>query len=219
MLLGNNYCQKFKHIQPIGATFFITFRLDGSIPKSRLTILKEKYENKILSKKFINSSKERNAAIFQVRKQYLVEFDKVIDIIKSGPHHLSKPEVLEIVKEQLHKQDGSLYNLICYSIMSNHVHLLIDTDVNLKVDDFDGSLILNYTPLYDIMKSIKGVSARYINLALNRSGRLWAKESYDMYIRNEKMLNNVIAYILNNPVKAGIVDSWENFTGNYYVGD
>ena len=69
------------------------------------------------------------------------------------------------------------------------------------------------------MKSIKGVSARYINLALNRSGRLWAKESYDMYIRNEKMLNNVIAYILNNPVKAGIVDSWENFTGNYYVGD
>lgn len=219
MHLGENYRQKFKHIHPVGATFFITFRLDGSIPKLSLVILKEKYETKIIDLKSISSPRERNTAIFQLRKQYLVEIDKIIDTINSGPHHLSEPKVMNIVKEQLHKHDGSLYNLICYSIMSNHVHLLIDTNVNHSEDELEENFLKNYTPLYDIMKSIKGVSARFINLELNRSGRLWAKESYDMYIRNEKMLNNVIAYILNNPVKAGIVDSWEDFPGNYYFGD
>jgi hypothetical protein len=31
------------------------------------------------------------------------------------------------------------------------------------------------------------------------------------------MLNNVIAYTLNNPVKAGIVEHWEDYPGNYFV--
>ena len=38
-----------------------------------------------------------------------------------------------------------------------------------------------------------------------------------MYIRNEKMLNNVISYTLENPVKAGIVENWEDYSGNYFV--
>ena len=31
------------------------------------------------------------------------------------------------------------------------------------------------------------------------------------------MLNNVISYTLNNPMKAGIVENWEDFRGNYFV--
>ncbi len=219
MITGNNYRQKFNHINPIGATFFVTFRLHGSLPKSSIDRIKIKCEGEISSAKSIVSAKERNATIFQLRKKYLVEFDDIIDSIKSGPHYLTESNIAKIIKEQLHKHDGSLYNLICYSIMSNHVHMLIDTDINLPDIEVGENLLINYTPLYDIMKRIKGSSARYINIALKRSGKLWSKESYDMYIRNEKMLNNVIAYILNNPVKAGIVSSWEKYNGNYYIGD
>jgi len=57
--------------------------------------------------------------------------------------------------------------------------------------------------------------ARYINKHLNRSGTFWQSESYDIYIRNEKMLNNVISYVLMNPVNARLCDRWEEYAGNY----
>ncbi|MFT6335272.1 MAG: hypothetical protein ACJATI_002026 [Halioglobus sp.] len=33
------------------------------------------------------------------------------------------------------------------------------------------------------------------------------------------MMDNVIGYILDNPVKAGIVDEWRLYPGNYYKYD
>ena len=72
-----------------------------------------------------------------------------------------------------------------------------------------------YKQLDEIMKRIKGASARYINKHLNRSGTFWQSESYDIYIRNEKMLNNVISYVLMNPVNARLCDRWEEYAGNY----
>ena len=65
------------------------------------------------------------------------------------------------------------------------------------------------------MKRIKGPSAWYANKHLNRPGQFWDRESYDIYIRNEKMLNNVISYILENPVKTKLVERWEDYPGNY----
>ena len=72
-------------------------------------------------------------------------------------------------------------------------------------------------PLDKIMKQIKGATAQYCNKFLKRSGQFWERESFDIYIRNEKMLNNVISYTLENPVKAGIVENWEDYSGNYFV--
>ena len=76
---------------------------------------------------------------------------------------------------------------------------------------------MNYKQLDVIMKNIKGPSAWYANKYLNKHGQFWERESFDIYIRNEKMLNNVITYILENPVKAGIVENWEDYSGNYFV--
>jgi putative transposase len=104
---------------------------------------------------------------------------------------------------------------VCYSIMSNHVHLVIDTSIQLTDIHDDHQLEMQYKPLECIMKSIKGPSAWYANKYLKRSGQFWERESYDIYIRNEKMLNNVIIYTLENPVKVGLVDNWELYTGNY----
>jgi len=76
-------------------------------------------------------------------------------------------------------------------------------------------IIENYVQLDQIMKRIKGPTAVYCNRKLGLSGKFWERESYDMYIRNEKMFNNVLLYILNNPVKAGIVNNWKDYPGNY----
>jgi putative transposase len=71
---------------------------------------------------------------------------------------------------------------------------------------------IEFEPLDRIMKRIKGASARYANLELDRTGStFWQKESYDRFVRTERELNNTIAYILNNPVKANLVSKWDEF--------
>ncbi len=73
-----------------------------------------------------------------------------------------------------------------------------------------------YVQLDKIMKRIKGSSARYINLALDRKGTLWQKDSYDHYVRNEREWRNILSYILENPVKAKLVKHWKDWPYSYY---
>ncbi len=133
-----------------------------------------------------------------------------------GPHYLKNPRIAGLVQQELHRFDGELYDLICYCIMSNHVHILIDTSLQIP-DNFEivNWESLEFEPLQNIMKRIKGPTAIYANRLLNKSGRLWQKESYDRYIRDQREYENVVAYILNNPVKAGLVKTWEEYQFTY----
>ncbi len=213
--MKTEYKQRLPHIQPVGAAFFVTFRLYGSVPKNTISELKDKYNIKINVAKTIKDLHQRNFEIFTLRKQYLVEYDQVLDKISDGPLYLADLSIREILKEQLHRYNNELYTLICYCIMSNHVHILIDTNTQLSEIIEDNQIEMNYQPLDLIMKKIKGPSAWYSNKYLNKHGQFWERESFDIYIRNEKMFNNVITYILENPVKAKIVEKWDDFPGNY----
>ncbi|MCZ2100751.1 MAG: hypothetical protein LC107_04340 [Chitinophagales bacterium] len=209
------YRQRLPHIQPIGATFFVTFRLYGSIPYTQYKSLKDEFQHKILQAKKIKVIEQRNRALFQLRKEYLYQTDQLLHKIKSGPTYLADETIMEFTKATLHRFDNELYSLLCYCVMSNHVHLLIDTSIQIGENIYFDEQIEHFTTLDNIMKGIKGPISRFANQQLNRSGQFWARESYDIYIRNDKMLGNVMSYILENPVKAGIVDKWEEYPGSY----
>jgi putative transposase len=68
------------------------------------------------------------------------------------------------------------------------------------------------------MQLIKGNTAFYANKLLKRTGQFWQKDSYDHYVRNEREFWNIVRYILQNPVKAKLVDNWEEFPFTF-VGD
>jgi REP element-mobilizing transposase RayT len=74
--------------------------------------------------------------------------------------------------------------------MPNHVHLLVQ---------------IWQTPMVELIKGWKGYSARSINRALRRCGRLWQDKYWDRYIRDEAHYRKVVHYIESNPVKAGLV--------------
>ena len=69
----------------------------------------------------------------------------------------------------------------------------------------------NRPPREKIMQSIKRYSARLCNQYLERSGTFWQEESYDHTVRDLDELGRVIEYIENNPVKAGLVKSPEQW--------
>ena len=62
-----------------------------------------------------------------------------------------------------------------------------------------------------IMQSLKCSTARQANLILKRTGSFWETESYDHYIRDETEFYRIIKYTLNNPVKAGLVNHWQDW--------
>ena len=62
-----------------------------------------------------------------------------------------------------------------------------------------------------IMQGIKSTSAHRINKILHRSGRLWQHESFDRILRSEEHLELKLEYIGLNPVRAGLVQSPEDY--------
>lgn len=54
-----------------------------------------------------------------------------------------------------------------------------------------------------------------INLELGKTGVFWQAESYDHLIRSDRELGAIGNYILENPVKAGLVTKWEDWPYSY----
>ena len=212
--MKERYKRTLPHIQPIGACFCVTFRLFGSLPKKVLDKLKSDNEEELMALNEIVDEREKNYKVFNLRKKLFEESDSYLDLCKNGPHHLENDEVKSIIRKELMRFDKHLYDILAFSIMSNHVHILIDTSIQVEKKE-QKELNETYIQLDKIMKKIKGPTAIYCNRILGLKGKFWARESFDMYIRNEKMLNNVIKYILNNPVKAGLVNNWQDYAGNY----
>ena len=118
--------------------------------------------------------------------------------------------IAELVAESLHYRDGQVYRLVAFCIMPNHLHLVI---VPLPTED--GA----FHSLSAIMHSLKRYTARQANLLLGREGAFWQQESYDHVVRDEAEARRIIEYVLNNPVKAGLAQSWEDWPWNYVAQD
>jgi putative transposase len=59
------------------------------------------------------------------------------------------------------------------------------------------------------MHSIRQHTAFEANKVLGRNGRFWQPESHDHVVRDEQELQRIRRYILENPVKAGLVENWQ----------
>ena len=120
-------------------------------------------------------------------------------------------EALAIVQKRIYQGHGKFFQLFLGVVMPDHVHLIIKP---LPTGDYDRSLdhprMIYYT-VGEIVKGIKGSSARDINKLLGWTGSLWQDERFDRIIRNEKEFLEKYRYILYNPVKAGLIEPWEEY--------
>ncbi len=217
------------HIQPLNANLFVTFRLVGSIPNSVIRLYKQK---KVGLERQLKQLRERgedlNSDVVQeqLRRshefsvEWFLKFEDILHKAKQGPLWISNDAVAENIAENLHRLDGEALILHAYTLMSNHVHtvfqpLLSEKDlIQCSNAVEDPNLILKHPALARIMQSIKGRSARECNQVLGRGGQFWEHESFDHVVRPGK-LSKTLLYVLNNPVKAGMVSEWPEWRWNY----
>ena len=113
------YRTALPHIQPKGAMFFVTFRLHGSIPRVELVKWENEYKKKALKLGKIADDIKRNLALFKYRKISLAAYDLILHDIKEGHYYLQEDAIMTIVRKELHRFDGELYDLIAYCIMKS----------------------------------------------------------------------------------------------------
>jgi REP element-mobilizing transposase RayT len=180
--------------------------LIGALPKDAVERLLHEASRINNNMKLIVDPEERRRRADIGRSQLFDLWDQAIDTAQSGPFWLKDPLVAALVADSIHHRDGRVYDLDAFCIMSNHVHAVF---APLIKDDG------NYHSLSAILHSLKLYTARKANSLLNRKGSFWHPESYDHVVRNDKELERVIQYVLNNPVKAGLAQEWEEWPWTY----
>lgn len=155
---------------------------------------------------------KRKGALTGIREAYFKKFDALLDGCSSGPAWLRRDAVASIVAESLHYRDGKVYDLVAYSIMPNHVHLL--AHVGRPVWSSYTRKPSEPYAVTKILENLKWYTALKCNEVLGRSGQFWEHESYDHVVR-EGRLFATIRYVLDNPVRAGLVVTAEEWKWSY----
>ena len=157
----------------------ITFRLADSLPQAELKQL----EQKLLLLPEIRRDIEQ-------RKQ----IERWLDA-GMGCCALGNAEAAAFVQRSLLHFDGDHYRILAWVIMPNHVHVLIDP----------------VEPIAKIVQGWKSFTSRWLLAHNERLGlgipdphRVWMREYWDRFIRDDDHLAATIGYIHRNPVKAGL---------------
>ena len=169
------------HRDKPGLLQMITYHLADSLPAE--LVEKFKMEIQCLQQKKQNT-------------QYRKKIENWIDA-GCGSCILKNPQIAQLVYDNFTFYNGKRYDLISWVIMPNHIHVLIYA--------YEG------VALSKIIQSWKGYTGKKINEILKISGRVWHREYWDRYIRDEKHYNSTIKYIEQNPVKAGLVEKAEDW--------
>ena len=109
----------------------------------------------------------------------------------------------DIVLSSCRHDHETRYELYVAVVMPDHVHLILIP----LIDETRREVI----SLVEIMRAIKGASAHLINRQLRRHGAVWQEESFDRVLRSSERLDEKMSYILQNPVRKGLVDDWRKY--------
>ena len=122
-----------------------------------------------------------------INKEYIFSTDEM------------KEKYKKLLKENIQKSN---INLLSYCIMSNHAHTLM--------------YVQNFEEMSKLMQKINTSFARFYNRKNDRVGFVFRDRYSVQTIMNKQHLYNCLAYIHNNPVKAGIVKNMQDYKYSSY---
>lgn len=143
---------------------FVTFRLADSLPRHVMERIQVAARPQTLQEKFLDRG--------------------------LGVCWLKSDEIADCVEQSFLFFDGDRYRLHGWTIMPNHVHVLLSA--------------LPGWQLGTIVSSWKRFTAREANKRLGRTGPFWQVDYWDRFIRDETHYLAALNYIDFNPVKAGL---------------
>ena len=117
--------------------------------------------------------------------------------VKDRKELFSDPNVVrefeKVLLEELNKKNCTAW---IYVFMPDHLHIIISGKASAADPRKCISLFKQRTGFW---------------LSQKHNGFFWQKDYYDHILRSSENLVNNVKYILNNPVRAGIVSYWKHY--------
>lgn len=98
-----------------------------------------------------------------------------------------------LVRDAILHFDGKRYRVHAWCVMPNHVHLVFTLFEPHKLEE--------------VLHSIKSFTAHKANKLLGLTGQFWQREYYDRIIRDAREYEIKMAYVIENPQRAGL-EQW-----------
>ena len=168
------------HLREHNALYYITFRLNDSLPKPRLLQLQKIRAHWLAD----NPTPHIPAQDSEFRRLWTLPIERLLDA-GYGQCPLHDPACRQCLEVTLRYDDAHAYHLGDFVIMPNHAHILVQ--------------VLPGSDLSTILQAWKSISARNINRLLSRKGTLWQPEPFDRIVRHDAQWKRIIKYIYKNP--------------------
>jgi len=191
------------HLRAQGRSYFITFRLHGTLPQEVLRQYQAERDALLAKARAVRNADipvgeelcaEERRRLFEL---YSEKIEAYLDAGR-GECWLQEPRIGELVAGALRFFHSQRYDLGPWVVMPNHVHVIIRP--------------LRTHLLDEIVKSWKGFTARETNKLLKRTGdSFWAREYYDHLVRDDQERARLTDYIHDNPRKARLCAGWEDW--------
>ncbi len=179
---------KLPHWEVKNGRYFVTVRLADSLPSVVVAQLQETH-------RALSAIESASAQFGALQRQYFHTMEKYLDA-GTGACLLRDPAHAGIVRTELLALEAWNVAVPHFTIRPNHWHALI-------VPSADGTRSLG-----EIMKRIKGRTGRQVRATAGGGGVVWQREWFDRWIRDDHEWDKTVAYIRNNPVKAGLAATW-----------
>ncbi len=112
--------------------------------------------------------------------------------------HLASDQAKALVVESIRTYEArGFYGVLAYCVMANHFHLVL--------------IVRRAGELGRAIGRLKGWTARGVHRLTQAQGPIWERRFDDNLIRSQRELNQVVAYVHFNPVRAGIVDRPQDY--------
>ena len=176
---------RLPHWQQEGGTYFVTFRLNDSLPSELLKEWRDERQTWLLQHPKPWSPPQE----MEYHRRFSSAIDQHLDA-SHGSCVLRDSANADLLAQCLQYFDSDHYLLHAWVIMPNHVHILFSN--------------AHGTDLGKTIASWKRFSANQIQKRLGTTGGIWQKDYFDRMIRSKEHFRNVVRYIRNNPVKANL---------------
>jgi 1-hydroxy-2-methyl-2-(E)-butenyl 4-diphosphate synthase len=180
-----------------GATYAVTFHVKDSLPASVLT--DSEWQKSLLLGRIDYGKQLRDAG--ESPKRLCNEIRALTQSViepalhaTEGPRPLADPAIAAMVESTLKHFDGDSYDLLAWSVMPNHLHVLLTPHQGHELEK--------------IIQSWKTHSGTQANKMLGKSGTVWQEEYDDYIVQDGEDLKHQAGYILANPGKGRASSEW-----------
>jgi REP element-mobilizing transposase RayT len=172
--------------------YFVTLRLHGTLPRHVVEELVAQRQRLIAA----DAGEDRRV---ELQKEQFGRIEKMLDSLKWPDEGLCQWEVGNMIMHNLPWLQQRGWTIYAGVLMTTHAHFLIRS-----ASGGTGNLVAD-------LDAFKSHTGREANRLLGRSGRFWARDMFDHWVRNADSFEHFVRYTVENPVKAKLVKSWQNW--------